>query len=120
MTQQTAWRALAWLSTLGVLVMCFLPGDDVPSAGLAGLDKVLHFAAFFVVAYAWRRSGLSTTRVLAIGLLLASATELGQHWLVPGRQGDWIDWLSDAGGVVASLALAHKRQQGAQGPAQAS
>ncbi|MDJ0523367.1 MAG: VanZ family protein [Planctomycetota bacterium] len=100
------WRVLAVLCTSAVLVMCFLPGDATPSAPVVNLDKVVHVVAFAAVAFAWRRSGLSATRTLALGLALAVITEVGQSLLQQGRSGDVLDFAADAAGVLLGLLLA--------------
>lgn len=109
------WRLLAWASTLGVILMCFLPSENVPDTGASGMDKVFHALAFFAVGYSWRRTGLAAGRVLALGIALALGTELGQALLSRDRSGDWLDAGADIAGVVLGL-IVHARVHRAPEP----
>jgi glycopeptide antibiotics resistance protein len=100
------WRLMAWASTVGVLVMCFTPGSSVPTQQIFQADKFFHVLAFLIVGYAWRRSGVSTTRALVIGLLLAVGTEVGQSLLDVGREGDLLDVLADVIGTLLGVLMA--------------
>ena len=97
---------LAVLCTLGVLVMCFLPGEAVPASPAMTFDKLVHALAFCAVAFAWRRAGLAPWTALGFGLALAAFTEGGQALLRSGRTGDVADFVADACGVVLGLLLA--------------
>lgn len=103
------WRLLAWASTIGVAVLCLVPGPDLPEAPVMSHDKVLHALAFFVVGFAWRRSNLAWHRSLLVGLALAAGTELGQAYLVPGRHGDWIDFAADTVGLILGILALPRR-----------
>ena len=110
------WRLVAWASTVGVAVLCLLPGPNLPDAPVMSHDKVLHAVAFFVVALAWRRSGLGLLPTLLVSLALGGGTELAQHYLVRGRTGEWADLAADSVGIVLGLGAAAllPRLRGAQ------
>ena len=46
---RTYWRVVAWASTTGVIVLCFMPGDDVPTPEFVNADKLMHALAFSLV-----------------------------------------------------------------------
>ena len=102
----TRWRLLACACTVGVLVLCYLPGDATPHPPIVNLDKVLHGLAFCAVAFAWRRAGLTVLQTLALGFGLAAVTEGGQALMQSGRSGDVGDFAADLGGVALGLLLA--------------
>lgn len=97
-------RTAFWACLVAIVVLSLLPGDRLPSV-FAWWDKAQHALGFALLtglglfAYAqarWR---------LPVGLLLlGAAIELAQGasgW----RQGDWLDLLADAVGILGSLLL---------------
>ena len=105
---RTYWRLVAWASTVGVLLLCFLPSDNVPTPEVQNMDKLFHALAFFIVGFAWVRSGRSWKWALVIGLLLAAGTEVGQRLLQNGRHGDPIDFAADMAGVLLGVLVARR------------
>jgi len=103
---RTRWKLFAWAGTLGVLVLCFLPGNDLPDVDALGADKLLHAAGFFVLGICWRRATGSARGALLIGALLACVTELVQYLFVAGRQGDLHDIAADLVGLALGTLLA--------------
>lgn len=109
--------ALLALALLAHLVVLYLPGDDVPSAGfeVPGLDKLIHVGVF----------ALPTALILAVRLhpawLLALAahapvSEVLQLTVVPHRSGDPWDVLADLAGVLLGAGLAARaRRRAARG-----
>ena len=104
--KKKTWRVLAWLGTITVILLCYLPAPSLPSPGLPHVDKFEHVLAFFAIGLAWRLSGLSVRSVLLLGLGVILLTEIGQALLPTGRTGDVLDALSDAAGLAAGLLLA--------------
>lgn len=100
---QRRWRYLAWAITLLIVIACLLPPDDLPELPGSHLDKLQHLTAFFLLGFAWHRSGLSWLLVLVVGVALGFFTEFGQHLLRSGRTGDAFDLLADLGGVAAGV-----------------
>ncbi len=101
-------RAAAPLWSLLIVVLCLIPGQDVPKVDIVGVDKIAHFALFAVFAIVWRRrarpAGLFI--ILLSGLLLAVGTEILQGALSWGRQPDPFDVLANTLGLVVGLAIA--------------
>lgn len=97
--------ALYWVA---IFVGTHLP--KLPAAARGVNDKVAHFSAFFGLAWllcyctnggnAWRRFGM----VIALCLAYAGIDELSQT-LVRGRTADPLDFLADAAGTFAAVAI---------------
>lgn len=122
MLSRGVWRALAWLGTAILLVLCYAPTPEVPGPDVPHADKLAHVAAFFAVALAWRLSGLSVRGTLLVGILLILVTEIGQALLPTGRQGDVMDALGDLAGILAAILAAPRLRawavrRAAEGPA---
>ena len=101
-----AWRLCAWASTIVVVLLCLVPGDELKGASALDHDKALHALAFAFIGFAWRRSGLGRRRTLILGLVLALGTELAQAWFVHRRHGDPLDVLADVVGLCVGVFLA--------------
>ena len=94
-----------WALAAAVLVqLVVLYAPRAPSTGGApGVDKAVHLLVFAAVAVTGRAAGVRLP--LLVGLLLAHAvvSEAVQHWLLPGRSGDWRDAVADAAGVLVGV-----------------
>ena len=105
---------LAWSWTALILLACWTPKAYMGrvEAGprpffIPNLDKLVHLGIFFGFAYLWMGIGSSKDRawwVLAAGLLLTVATELGQMIPFVNRDATVGDGLADMGGVVLGIA----------------
>ncbi len=115
---QRTWTFVAIAATIGVLVACLMPGDDVPEPdiGIPHPDKIIHAAMFFVVCFAWMRAGWSWRRAALYGVVLAVVTEVLQHTLGDlGRAGDAYDLLADGVGIgLAGLIRSPKPHRDAE------
>ena len=101
-SQRTVLFAAAW--TLLILVLCALPGEDVPEVDIIAIDKLVHLILFAVFGILWLRSaGHPTARtgfsVVVVGIAFGIATELFQEWLDWGRTMDVWDAVADSIGV---------------------
>jgi VanZ family protein len=100
-------KLLAVLWALFILALLSIPGPELPDLNAFGIDKVGHFALFFVGAFVWLRAWpRSTARVLAGGLVFAILAEVYQG-LMPllGRTADPFDVAANAVGLVAGALL---------------
>jgi VanZ family protein len=96
----------AWLTAL---VLTHKPPG--PGSGVAVNDKLAHFLMYgaltAVLWRAWRIFGRSRRRRITtlapLMLIYGAVDELTQPWF--GRSAEWLDWLADAAGVAAALAL---------------
>ncbi|WP_445257862.1 hypothetical protein [Nocardioides aurantiacus] len=85
------------------LVSFLTPADDLADPGVD--DKVMHALTFLVLTVSGRLAGLGP-RALAGGLAAyAVGTEVLQHLLPIGRQGDPADVLADLVGVALGLVV---------------
>jgi VanZ family protein len=73
-----------------------------------GSDKVAHFLAYAVLgallAHAVTRTGWPLALAYALGIAYGASDEIHQYF-VPGRSSDVVDWVADALGVLAAVAL---------------
>ncbi|MEO0002787.1 MAG: hypothetical protein RLZZ22_479 [Pseudomonadota bacterium] len=99
-------RRIFWLLLLIVIGVTLSPVAYLPPQAFSLWDKAEHALAFAglmtlgALAYP-RRVGLLALSLLAFG----GAIELAQA-ATGWRSGDWADWLADAVGLLAGLALA--------------
>jgi VanZ family protein len=93
--------AVAVLVSLAVL---FAPPSDVPSSP-PGVDKVVHFSLFLVLALTARWAGVRRTGLAVVLVGYAAVSEVVQGLPVVGRDASVFDWCADVLGVAAGLAL---------------
>jgi len=101
------WLGLWIGALLGVVIVCLLPGTELPKVPVS--DKLEHALAFFVLSAAavqlFRRG--APLAIVALGLLaLGGAIELAQALLTTTRAMEAADFLADAIGIGAGLAIA--------------
>lgn len=90
----------------------------------AGQDKLIHAAAYALMAWLFWQSGQTLPadrpRLLALqALLFCSAYGLGDEWhqsFVDGRNASALDWLADTAGAAMILSLLLWRRQCRQRP----
>lgn len=100
------WLKAAWYAAMvAVTVLALLPVDHLPLPAFNLWDKAQHALAFAVLTAGacliWPRA---TVRVVAGMIAYGAALELAQ-WAVGWRFAEWNDWLADAVGVLAAVAL---------------
>ena len=100
---------LAVLWTLGILVACSLPGDELPTINLDLLepDKIAHFILFFLLGWFWLEA-LPVTRknkliIGILGALYAILTEVYQSVLPLGRTADPMDSVANMIGLFTAI-----------------
>jgi uncharacterized protein YfiM (DUF2279 family) len=92
------------VSVLVSFAVLFAPPSDVP-ASPPGVDKLIHFTLFAVLAATGRWAGIGRG-ALATGLVLyAGGSELLQGTDLVDRDASVGDLLADSAGVVAGLLL---------------
>jgi len=99
------WRWALALSILVQLLALYWPRPRLP-AGPAGSDLVVHGLLFAAVAGSAVMAGLAMLPVVALLVCHAVLSEVIQHWVVPGRNGDPLDTLADLAGTAAGVVLA--------------
>ncbi len=103
------WLAVWGVAILAVIVLSLVPPPPMPMEPPKDFDKLLHFAAYFALAFSAvqifeRRASLVwvTVGLIALGFGL----EWAQGALAPNvRMADGWDGLADTLGVVAGMAL---------------
>src|SRR6478672_2446830 len=106
--RQRRWLRVLWLAAAAaVIVGSLLPGSSMPMRALGELpvsDKLLHFAAYAVLAFLpslherWSTLGAALAGAIALGVLLEFAQRLS-----PGRNFEIADMIADTGGVLFGL-----------------
>ena len=107
---------LAMLWTTVLLVACLLPARWLSvneshhhRFTFPHIDKIVHGTLFAGFGFLWMQAARSRREqvgVLAVGILLAVLTELGQSLPFIGRDADPLDGLADVVGVMLGLAAA--------------
>ena len=93
--------AVAVLVSLAVL---FAPPSDVPPSP-PGVDKLVHFTLFAVLALSGRWAGVGRTVLAVLLVPYAAGSELLQGTDLVGRDASVADLLADSAGVVVGLLL---------------
>ena len=93
--------AVAVLVSLAVL---FAPPSDVPPSPY-GLDKVVHFSLFAVLALTGRWAGVRRSVLCVVLVLYAGVSELLQGTDLVDRDASIGDLVADSAGVVVGLVV---------------
>jgi len=107
--------SVIWITLIFIAIS--LPPDKVPTLGVLGLpfmDKVVHFAMFFVLAvlhcygtYMQKLVRLSNRKIawiiFAAGLFIGLSSEAIQHFFVLNRTADIFDMLFNIFGTIFGL-----------------
>ena len=99
------------LTFLVAILICFglfMPGNSVPSVGIPGFDKVVHFGMFFVFYGTLNLEALRANKklpsflyLLLSAVFLAVLTEYLQGALTSSRAADWKDAICDILGFLS-------------------
>jgi VanZ family protein len=106
-TDPATWRALVRFAFVAAL--CFTTYFALKPPGDPGFvsDKILHFAAFAVLALlgslAWPQRAISTTLAVTV---FGGLIEIAQGTALIGRDMEFTDWITDVGGALFGLAVA--------------
>lgn len=113
---QSYWAALLWAAF--ILLVCSLPGYDLPNLNfwdIDYIDKLEHLVVFailgFLMVYGFRRryeKMLLTKKMLWMFILISAAfggfTEILQGLFFPTRFADLVDFIADSlGGVLGTI-----------------
>ncbi len=102
---QAAARVAFWLLLAAVAVLSISPARYLPPQAFSLWDKAQHALAFLGLGLLGLLAYPGRLLRLGLGLLaFGGAIELVQA-ATGWRQGDWADWLADAVGLGAGLAL---------------
>lgn len=106
--------AILW--TLLILVLCLMPGRDLPSVSIFEIDKVAHFGIYLILSllmyYGWRKQNsflsLHKNTMVKILILTSSygfAVEIMQELFTTDRHFELLDALVNSIGAVAGSFL---------------
>jgi hypothetical protein len=97
-------RAVFGLAVLAHLAVLYWPREPSVTTTLP-VDKVVHVTVFGGLLLVGLWAGLPLWPLAGVIALHAPASELVQHYLLPGRDGDLFDALADLTGVAAVVAM---------------
>ena len=92
-----------------ILVLTSIPGARLPRVGVEGLDKVVHFICYGVLAIlalpavsgGGRR--LRGAAVVLVTIAIFAALDEWHQQFIPGRTMDLADWYADTFGALLGL-----------------
>ncbi len=110
------YNVVSLLWALLILILCLLPGKDIPSLQIFEFDKLVHFLIYLLLAllmyYGWvkQKSYASLHRntlvkILIITFIYGFAVEVIQELCTADRHFDIYDALANAAGAVAGSFL---------------
>ncbi len=117
---KTHWQAVLW--TVFIFIICSIPGSQIPKPNflnIPNLDKWAHLILYTIWAYILSKSYHNESKlskkdalvkVVAFGLELGGTIEIYQHYLIPNRSGELLDFVADAFGVALGIVLFLKIQ----------
>ena len=96
--------AVGW--TVGIGVLCSLPGNALPPSPYTSFDKLVHLVLFALFGILWGQA-LAQRRwsghVFVGGVIYGTLIELYQDWLIPGRFADPFDAVADTLGLTVGI-----------------
>lgn len=107
-------KPLFWLLTIAVAVLSLLPVDQLPPQTLNIWDKTQHALGFSALTVSGIFAYPHRQRALVPGLLVFGAAIECAQASTTWRQGDMLDWLADAVGIVVIVIVARVLGQPAQ------
>lgn len=97
---------MAWVWTLMIFVLLWMPPPPPPEFEWWWWDKLVHFGLFAGFGGLWTWHGARGARLLPLGVVVGALTELVQDLLPWERHGSWHDFGFDLIGLVAGLVIA--------------
>ena len=104
--------AIGW--TVLIAVLCLVKFTDLPSFGVSGADKYVHFTFHFVFTLLWgfyfwlklkERTILKIVRVVILSLCYGILIEILQETCTTTRHADIFDVLANLSGAIVALGL---------------
>ncbi len=102
-----------------ILILCLIPGSDLPGIVIPHFDKIVHFTFYFILAIlmylGWKRQSRfaslhlhSALKIIMIAAVYGLLIEVLQGTLTADRQFDLLDALTNTGGAVAACLISVK------------
>lgn len=100
-------KYLTVIVSLLIIIAVLIPGSNIPSVGLKGVDKFVHISMFATWAIAMRFdfTFLKWWHIFVLGMIFSFLTEVLQLF-AEGRTFDMYDMVSDAIGLFLGFLVA--------------
>ena len=103
-----------------ILVLCLMPGRDLPTVNILEFDKLVHIGVYIVLSlltyYGWRKQDAypwfkraTFLKILVLLSIYGFAVEVMQELFTADRHFDIFDALANSTGAVLGTAIAKKR-----------
>lgn len=95
-----------------ILVLCIIPGKDLPSSNIWQIDKLAHFLLYLILAFLGLAAASSmfhktTWLILAACFFYGFAIECIQGLFLTDRFFDWNDILANSFGGLVGVGIFH-------------
>lgn len=114
-------KTVLWLAivySIAITVLFLMPTSQLPSVGLAGIDKIVHILIFLFLTILWqlvvfkRRGDRLTTKssflLLVVMIMFGILIEVLQGEVTVSRTGNFYDVLADLLGAVMGVLVFQK------------
>ncbi len=110
--QRKTYRMLTILWAFFILVLCIIPGKDLPSSNIWQIDKLAHFLLYLILAFLGLAAASSmfhktTWLILAACFFYGFAIECIQGLFLTDRFFDWNDILANSFGGLVGVGIFH-------------
>jgi VanZ family protein len=111
------WPSILWAGV--ILLLCLMPGKDLPSISLWEFDKIGHFCVYVLLAllmyYGWKKQNVyrffhqhMLLKILIITSAYGFAVEIMQDLFTADRHFDLLDALANSIGAVTGSLISVK------------
>lgn len=108
------------ISLIVIGIICYLSFFTPPQTDLneiPNLDKLVHFCMYFGlcsviwIEYLWHHSSVNRKQLLSgavlFPILMSGLIEILQEYCTDTRSGDWLDFIANSIGALASIPAGH-------------
>jgi VanZ family protein len=96
-----------------ILILSIIPSTEFPEWKIFSFDAAAHIIVYLILTllmlWSYQRFHSFSLRSLALIAIISIAyggfIELIQHYLVPGRFGDWLDFVANASGAFLGIVV---------------
>lgn len=110
------------LWTILILVLCLMPGKDMPSVSIFEIDKIAHFGIYLILAllmyYGWKRQNSfivlhhhTFIKILLLTSFYGFLVEIMQELFTADRHFELLDALTNSMGAAAGSLLGKSLKQ---------
>lgn len=111
MEHKKIWFGLATSWTVLIFILCLAKLNNLPSLGVKGMDKYVHFTFHFVFTFLWaivvksRFATISNKKILniiLISLVMGITIEILQENFTTTRKADILDVMANLTGAISA------------------